>query len=92
MEQLMSTNKTIRLGGTIVSPDPIYSPGGYARSIFGGYTNMVSYKSKGNMLAFKMNVTIAEDSIPEWQQRLLNDGDGNVTWFVTDEAGVSTPL
>ena len=91
MEQLMS-NKTIRLGGCITAVDPIFSPRGYARSIFGEHTNMVSYKSKGNMLAFKMNVTIAEDSIDYWQQKLASDGDYNIQWFVTDEAGVSTPL
>ena len=92
MEQLMSTNKTVKLAGIITAVDPIYSPRGYARTIFGDALNDVNYDATDNRLAFSVKYAIAEQDVSYWMNRLLSDGDNNVAWYVTDEDGKVTEM
>ena len=94
----LSPDASVRLAGRVHAADAIYSPYGYARSVFGNNIDSVNYHtdtskllesetSDGKTLFFKMVHKIKFRSVESWMNRLITDTDDNITWYVIDEKG-----
>ena len=67
---------TARISGSVFAIDPIFSPDGYARTVFQGNINNVDYQVDGKELLFtyKRLITLGQESdLKGFVERLIPD-------------------
>ena len=67
---------TARISGSVFAIDPIFSPDGYARTVFQGNINNVDYEVNGKELLFtyKRLITLGQESdLKSFVERLIPD-------------------
>jgi len=79
---------TVSIRGVVHAQDDIYSPGAYARSVFGDRIHDVEFTTEGKRLEFivrKIDHVTEDTTVAEICDGLITGDDTNVTWTVTLE-------
>ncbi len=83
----LNPTEQIQLCCDVYAAEPIYSPRGYSREVFGNHFEQMECDADGNVLKCMLQKKILYRSLEKWIANLTLDGDSNVNWYFIDSNG-----
>ena len=78
---MITPTTQVRLCAEVHATDPIFSPTGYGREVFGPSSSEMEITAEGKVLNCFLSKKILYRSLDKWIEKLTPTSDRNINWY-----------